>query len=149
MKPKLIGIGYWQSYTQPFLPSPGNSVKNYYNTQQIYDYTKILNSSKMVAGNQMGFSWCRFRCGEINMGNKEFTNGIYIWPEGLVHYVNDHNIILPNEFLMSISSEFVNINLEFGYEIDYTFWINYCSLNNISNYLTLYLSELQKFSLCM
>lgn len=41
----------------------------------------------------MGYSRCRF-CGEMN-GSAELTDGTYIWPEGLAHYLCDHNMRLP------------------------------------------------------
>lgn len=48
-----------------------------------------------------GFSWCRFfcDCDRRVMGTKELTDGEWIWPEGLVHYVEAHGIILPEEFI--------------------------------------------------
>jgi len=48
-----------------------------------------------------GFSWCRFSCGADQgvMGTKELTDGEWIWPEGLAHYVEVHGIILPAEFI--------------------------------------------------
>ena len=41
----------------------------------------------------MGYSTCRI-CGCRN-GNGEYTNGVYIWPEGLAHYVRAHSVVLP------------------------------------------------------
>ena len=34
------------------------------------------------------------RPGELN-GSREFTDGVYLWPEGLSHYVRDHGVRLP------------------------------------------------------
>src|SRR5215813_8637705 len=50
---------------------------------------------------QWGCSWCRFFCGisSQQMGNKELTDGCWLWPEGLSHYVRAHSIILPQEFV--------------------------------------------------
>lgn len=49
---------------------------------------------------QMGYSWCRF-CGATGkeMGSRELTDGFWVWPEGLSHYVRAHGIILPEEFV--------------------------------------------------
>ena len=46
-------------------------------------------------------SWCRFNCGaeEAKMGSMLLTDDIWAWPEGLVHYVEHHNVILPNKFI--------------------------------------------------
>lgn len=41
----------------------------------------------------MGLSECRF-CGE-HVGSLEFTDGVYVWPEGLAHYIQEHSVRLP------------------------------------------------------
>src|SRR5262245_41277400 len=53
-----------------------------------------------------GLSWCRFRCGVANqeMGCREFTDGEWVWPEGLTHYVRAHSVLLPEEFISSATS---------------------------------------------
>ena len=43
----------------------------------------------------MGHSECRL-CGTLN-GSAEFTDGVYLWPEGLAHYVREHSVKLPAE----------------------------------------------------
>ncbi len=48
----------------------------------------------------MGFSGCRL-CGEVN-GSAEFTDGVYLWPEGLAHYVREHSVKLPDEVLAHV-----------------------------------------------
>jgi len=48
-----------------------------------------------------GVSWCRFFC-DHPMGNRELTDGEWVWPEGLSHYVRDHNVRLPDEFVASV-----------------------------------------------
>ena len=40
---------------------------------------------------------CRF-CNEFN-GTGELTDGTYVWPEGLAHYVTEHNVRLPEGFV--------------------------------------------------
>ena len=48
-----------------------------------------------------GHSWCRFRCGidDCEMGCREFTDGEWVWPEGLAHYVEAHGVLLPEDFV--------------------------------------------------
>jgi len=48
-----------------------------------------------------GCSWCRFACGidSSKMGSWDLTDGIWVWPEGLAHYVEAHRIVLPDEFI--------------------------------------------------
>jgi hypothetical protein len=47
-----------------------------------------------------GWSTCRFGCvaGEYN-GCNELTDGEWAWPEGLAHYVECHNLMLPEELV--------------------------------------------------
>jgi hypothetical protein len=49
----------------------------------------------------LGFSWCRFGCGisPTLMGSRDLTDGAWVWPEGLSHYVREHAIVLPEEFI--------------------------------------------------
>jgi hypothetical protein len=51
-----------------------------------------------------GFSSCRFRCGiyDGEMGSSELSDGRWVWPEGLPHYVRAHHIRLPEEFLQTM-----------------------------------------------
>lgn len=44
-----------------------------------------------------GTSTCRF-CGEPN-GALELTDGQWYWPDGLVHYITEHNVRLPELFV--------------------------------------------------
>jgi hypothetical protein len=37
-----------------------------------------------------GLSPCRF-CGTGN-GSAELTDGVYLWPEGLPHYIREHGV---------------------------------------------------------
>ena len=52
----------------------------------------------------LGTSWCRFRCGIASeaMGSEELTDGHWVWPAGLSHYVRVHNITLPDEFIAHV-----------------------------------------------
>jgi hypothetical protein len=45
----------------------------------------------------MGYSRCRI-CGKDN-GAAEYTDGTYVWPEGLAHYIYDHAVRLPDELV--------------------------------------------------
>jgi len=49
----------------------------------------------------MGYSWCRFGCGieDASMGSRDLTDGTWVWPQGLAHYVDKHAIVLPEPFV--------------------------------------------------
>ena len=55
----------------------------------------------MTHESYLGLSWCRFGCGIdlARMGSRDLTDGTWMWPEGLAHYVRDHNVVLPEEFV--------------------------------------------------
>lgn len=50
----------------------------------------------------MGYSPCRL-CG-MNNGALELSDGVYVWPEGLRHYVVDHDVRLPQEFVSHVAT---------------------------------------------
>jgi len=35
----------------------------------------------------------------MNNGAVEYTDGMYVWPEGLAHYIHDHAVRLPEELV--------------------------------------------------
>jgi hypothetical protein len=49
----------------------------------------------------LGCSYCRFRCGapEEQLGSRDLTDGVWVWPQGLAHYVEVHQVPLPQEFV--------------------------------------------------
>ena len=49
----------------------------------------------------MGYSMCRL-CGRAN-GSGERTNGAFVWPEGLGHYVREHRVRLPLDVEQGVS----------------------------------------------
>ena len=93
---RLILIGYWKGpYAQEW-PEPQRFVDPTWDVEERDDVVAYLRHG-MVAGACMGFSECRF-CGVRN-GNLELTDGVYVWPEGLAHYLAEHAVRLPPEFV--------------------------------------------------
>jgi hypothetical protein len=81
---------------------------------------------------QMGYSPCRFHCG--NVGSAEHWDGAWLWPEGLAHYVEVHDVALPAEFVeraLSAPYKFKVPDLTDDLmervhgSIDYDYWINW------------------------
>ena len=92
-----------------------------------------LRSGKRAIG-WMGFSWCRFRCGvdDAEMGASDFSDGLWIWPEGLAHYVLEHSVRLPEEFLHHVRHEAEHPGRKYELEEDnlawdYDFWVDCCN----------------------
>lgn len=92
----LILIGYWRGPGAPELPDPRDFVDpswGRYDRRRVQQYLE----GGMVARVYRGMSSCRF-CGEL-VGHREQTDGTYLWPEGLAHYVAEHDVRLPAEFV--------------------------------------------------
>lgn len=42
---------------------------------------------------------------EVDMGASEFSDGVYVWPEGLAHYLEKHHVRLPQRFVDHVLRE--------------------------------------------
>ena len=73
-----------------------------------------------------GLSWCRFYCGvnDREMGFREFTDGEWVWPEGLVHYVRSHNVVLPDEFITTATARLAPVKFDNG-RPSLDFWLDW------------------------
>jgi len=92
----LILVGYWLGPYAPGWPDPHDFVDpswDAFERQQMVYYLK----RGMTARAFMGLSECRF-CRQ-RVGALEFSDGVYIWPEGLAHYVSEHDVRLPAVFV--------------------------------------------------
>ena len=95
---KLISVGYWKSDEEPHLPDPTT-------LPQIRQSIKPLVLRYLLYGDThirwKGYSHCRFNWGikDFDMGSTCITDKTYLWPEGLYHYVDKHNVSLPQDFI--------------------------------------------------
>jgi hypothetical protein len=50
------------------------------------------------------YSHCRFGCGipARRMGRRDLTDGTWLWPDGLAHYVEAHGVRLPPRFVRHV-----------------------------------------------
>ena len=88
----LTLIGYWRWERDPALPDPSDFVDKAWDHQERSLVASYLESGRLFR-RFGGFSTCRI-CGERN-GAKEYTDGTFLWPEGLAHYVREHSVRLP------------------------------------------------------
>ncbi len=74
-----------------------------------------------------GLSWCRFGCIHVHMGYRELTDGYWVWPEGLSHYIRDHAVTLPDQFIEHVLSggSKVSSPVQKG-DLDDGLWIKWC-----------------------
>ena len=91
-------IGFWRSKDEIDLPDPAWFV-NYSWDSEVREYIAEYLDAGNIMCVQPGLSWCRFRCKKRHVGCATLTDGIYIWPEGLSHYVRVHGVRLPDEFV--------------------------------------------------
>jgi hypothetical protein len=83
-----------------------------------------------------GRSWCRFFCEHL-MGCRELTDGYWVWPEDLSHYVRDHGVIVPLEFIRHVESRPTPIPTEQWDRSrlpDEEFWKAWCRQNASGEY---------------
>jgi len=89
-------VGYWYSDREPSLPMPEGGGES---DPLLINY--LENGEALVA--YKGSSMCRI-CHRLN-GSKDLTDGTYVWPEGLAHYVREHGTPLPDDFLDWVRGE--------------------------------------------
>ena len=85
-------IGYWRSDREPEWPDPADFVDLEWDSDERRMVAEYLRNG-LIARACMGLS-PRRTCGKPN-GSLELTDGELLWPEGLVHFVEDHNVRLP------------------------------------------------------
>jgi len=133
--PLIKMVGYWYSKFDKHYPYPRVLVDpNWYCNKRgkIIDY---LNSG-WTHTQWRGLSFCRFECNPpaFEMGSKCLTDGEWVWPEGLVHYIEKHNVQLPEEFIDTMRT--YNWNAKNRYEGPHqvprgdpnpSFWLEWCS----------------------
>ena len=96
-------VGFWSDPDDGVpgdLPNPIDLVDETWDPDERDVVTRYLRSG----GDYMmlkGYSSCRFRCGipDSEMGSKTLTDGEYVWPEGLPHYLEVHHVKPPREFI--------------------------------------------------
>ncbi len=95
----LALIGYWRTLgdsASPY-PDPNDWVDDDWDEGERHA-TWFYFASGTLFRTFMGYSSCRI-CGENN-GAVEYTDGTYVWPEGLGHYILDHAVRLPRELIV-------------------------------------------------
>jgi hypothetical protein len=94
-------VGYWRSPEQPNLPHPGDFVDTSWDAEERRKVIEYLDDAYQTPMFSCGPSWCRIGCTDIpeDIGSQELTDGVWLFPEGLVHYVRHHAVRPPEAFL--------------------------------------------------
>lgn len=85
-------IGFWRDNAEPYWPDVNDYVDESWDTTARAEVVERLLAGRVVQQFR-GTSMCRI-CRQPN-GAAELTDGAYVWPEGLAHYVSDHDVRLP------------------------------------------------------
>jgi hypothetical protein len=85
----------------------------------------------------LGYAWCRFVCGaptesgaapmNTRVGTRDLTDGTWVWPEGLAHYVREHGIVLPEEFMEHAASGTPRRTPDSDEPVETEFWKSWCA----------------------
>ena len=126
-----VYVGYWHSFGPfAFLPHPQCLVDHRWDARRRRQIVSYLDAGRVFA-NYMGFSRCRF-CRTIN-GTADLTDGLWIWPEGLGHYVATHGVRLPDEFVAHAERSGFRVpdapHLDLVPANWRTFWEDWCAEN--------------------
>lgn len=121
--PTLIAIGLWRSELEPYYPHPKQFIDESWDSEEKQAVITRLKNSYALPYPYVGKSWCRFNCGETEMGNRDYSDGIYLFPEGLVHYIEHHNVKLPNGVVQKmLSTPIEKYNFESDFSVDIEWW---------------------------
>lgn len=93
---KLVSIGYWAGDGDGRWPDVRGFVDPDWDADDRADCITYLRRG-LVARAYFGPSACRI-CQKMN-GSVDLTELVYIWPEGLAHYLSEHSVRLPDEFV--------------------------------------------------
>lgn len=92
-------IGFWRSSAEPDLPMPVENPKPWGGQLLFLRNLRHL-QAELTTTVYRGWSICRIcRC---RNGSAEYNYGGFVWPSGLEHYVDKHNVKVPDNFFRFI-----------------------------------------------
>lgn len=99
--PELGAVGimhsFWRMMTgEALLPTPHDLVDPDWSPVEREQVLKHLAGGTIRA---VWYGWADCRMCEKHNGSRDYTDGVYVWPEGLAHYVRAHNVKPPQEFV--------------------------------------------------
>lgn len=99
---RLLPVGYWRSPEQPALPDPALNVDTTWDEAERRATLAYLRSAPACL-RFYGYSTCRL-CGRSGpeLGDSDRTDGTWIWPEGLPHYLEHHGVRPPEPLLVHL-----------------------------------------------
>jgi hypothetical protein len=119
----LVRIGYWRDDRTQGWPDVRRFVDLNWDASEREKVADHLRRG-FVARAYLGKSRCRL-CGEP-VGSLELSDGVFIWPDGLVHYVETHGVRLPGRFVEHVGQWTDTIE---GADVDEEWWRNQTELD--------------------
>lgn len=113
---KLKGVGYWQSKADSSLPRPESLVDARWDPDERTFVLEYLGRGHPITA-ALGASLCRV-CG-APIGSQDVTDGEFVWPEGLSHYLAEHDVRPPAAFIDGIRSRLADLETT---EVDLSWW---------------------------
>jgi len=102
---KLEALGYWFNERAPnAYPRPQRLVGAWPARQRAQVLAHLRAGSMFER--YRACSHCRFACGirPSELGRRDLTDGVWVWPEGLAHYVEAHSVRLPARFVRHVAA---------------------------------------------
>lgn len=99
-------VGFWASEQDPDLPDPADSIDRAWRQAEGDQVLSYIEQAYDLPYACSGFSSCRLGCSgtPADIGTQDLTDGTYLFPEGLSHYIRVHSVRPPEEFLEHIRS---------------------------------------------
>ena len=92
-------VGYWGTGDPPSrFPRPQWLVRPGWRAEERDRIAAYLRAGKMVNG-WCGLARCRFEGCGILLGCCDMTDGRWVWPQKMEHYLLEHAVSLPDEFI--------------------------------------------------
>jgi len=117
---QLIAIGFWADYTHPSWPDPRELVNRNTDECERREVADYLDRG-LVIQVYRGWSYCRI-CGYDRNGHADLSDGTYLWPEGLAHYVREHHVQLPGQFTTHIATRLAELR---SARTDEEWWVSF------------------------
>jgi len=100
-----IEVGFWKSL------DPRNDDGKYPDVRAFVDPSwnwaerdkviRYVSDSRFLGDQYRGMSTCRI-CRIWNNGSADYSDGVYVWPEGFGHYLREHSVRPPAAFVAHV-----------------------------------------------
>lgn len=132
----LRALGFWKVSDDSGFRHPAEFLDSDGSLEERQKLATYLNAGVAIQWYK-GYSYCRFECGidDAEMGCADLSDGVWVWPEGLSHYVSTHGIRLPASFVDHARASHYRIEPGAVAEpltevYDYQFWIDWGDRNS-------------------